>query len=69
MGDIRCEYVIYFIKLEGKRTLGRPWHQWTKSIKMDLKELACECAEWIQLAQDRVQWQASLNVVMNLWVS
>jgi len=25
--------------------------------------------DWIQLAQDRDQWQAVMNTVMNLWVS
>jgi hypothetical protein len=24
-------------------------------------------AKWIRMAQDRVQWRASLNTVMNLW--
>jgi hypothetical protein len=26
------------------------------------------CREWIQLAQDRVQWQSPVNTPMNLWV-
>jgi hypothetical protein len=25
-------------------------------------------ANWIRLGQDRVQWQAFVNTVMNLWV-
>jgi hypothetical protein len=28
------------------------------NIKMDHNEIRCEGVEWIQLAQDRVQWQA-----------
>jgi hypothetical protein len=24
--------------------------------------------DWIELAQDRVRWQAVVNVIMNLWV-
>jgi hypothetical protein len=35
---------------------------------MDPKEIACEDADWIQLAQDRVQWQDFVNTVMNLQV-
>jgi hypothetical protein len=26
------------------------------------------CVEWIKLAEDRDQWQALVNTVMNLWV-
>jgi hypothetical protein len=37
-------------------------------IKMDLKEIRWKGVEWIHLAQDRVQWQAPVNVVMNLLV-
>jgi hypothetical protein len=36
---------------------------------MDLKEIGCEeDMDWIQLALDRFQWQALMNIVMNLWV-
>jgi hypothetical protein len=35
---------------------------------MDLREKGIDGVNWIQLAQDRVQWQASVSVVMNLWV-
>jgi hypothetical protein len=32
---------------------------------MDLKDIGYEDADWIQLAQDKVQEQASVNTVMN----
>jgi hypothetical protein len=35
---------------------------------MDLREIGIDGAKWIQLAQDRVQWWAFLNMVMNLQV-
>jgi len=35
---------------------------------MDVKETGCEDMNCICLAQDRIQWKALLNVVMNLWV-
>jgi hypothetical protein len=40
---------------EGKRPLGRPRRKWEDSIKMDLREIGIDGANWIQLAQDRVQ--------------
>jgi hypothetical protein len=53
---------------EGKRPLGRPRHRWEDNIKMDLEEIGIDGANWIQLAQDRVQWWAFVNTVMNLQV-
>jgi hypothetical protein len=38
------------------------------NIKMDLKKIGIEGANWIRLAQDRVQWRAFVNTVMNLRV-
>jgi hypothetical protein len=42
---------------EGKRPLGRPRCRWEDNIKMDLRETEIDGANWILLAQDRVQWQ------------
>jgi hypothetical protein len=53
---------------EGKRPLGRPRRRWEDNIKMDLTEMGIDGANWIQLAQDRVQWRACVNTVMNLRV-
>jgi hypothetical protein len=35
---------------------------------MDLMEIGINGVNWIQLAQDRVQWQAFVNRVVSLWV-
>jgi hypothetical protein len=53
---------------EGKRPLGRLKRMWEDNIKMDLREIGLDGANWIQLAQDRVQWRACVNTVMNLRV-
>jgi hypothetical protein len=53
---------------ERKRPLGRPRRRLEVNIKMDLREIGIDGANWIQLAQDRDKWQASVNTVMNLRV-
>jgi hypothetical protein len=53
---------------EGKRPLGRPRCRWEDNIKMDLREIGINGANWIRLAQDRVQWRAFVNTVMDLRV-
>jgi hypothetical protein len=53
---------------EAKRPLGRPRHRWEDNIKMDLREIGIDGANWICLAQDRVRWRACVNTVMNLRV-
>jgi hypothetical protein len=35
---------------------------------MDLREIEWGVMDWIDLAQDRAQWKALVNTVMNLWV-
>jgi hypothetical protein len=35
---------------------------------MDLRKIGLNGANLIWLAQDRVQWWAFVNMVMNLWV-
>jgi hypothetical protein len=40
--------------LQGKRPLGRPRRRWEGNIKMDLREIVIDWANWIWLAQDRV---------------
>jgi hypothetical protein len=54
--------------LEGKRSLGRPRRRWVNNIKMNLREIGRNGMDWIDLAQDRDQWRALVNAVMNLRV-
>jgi hypothetical protein len=53
-------------KPEGKRPLGRPRRRWEDNIKMGLREIGIDAANWIQLAQDRFQWWDFMNTAMNL---
>jgi hypothetical protein len=54
--------------LGGKRPLGRPRRRWEDNIKRDLRDIGIDGTNWIQLAQDGVQWRAFVNTVMNLRV-
>jgi hypothetical protein len=67
-GDKRNEYRILAGKSEGKRPLGRPRYRWEDDIKMDLREIGWGGVDRIDLAQDRDQWRALINTVMNLRV-
>jgi hypothetical protein len=39
------------------------------SIPTDLRETGCRGMDWIYLAQDRDQWRALVNTVMNLRIT
>jgi hypothetical protein len=67
-GGERCFYGLLVGRPEGKNPLGRPRRRWEENIKMDLREIVIDGANWIRLAQDRVQWWAFVNTVMNLRV-
>jgi hypothetical protein len=64
----RNVYRILEGKPEGKRPLGRPRHRWVDNIKMNLTETVWDGMDWTDLAQDRDQWRALVNAVMNLRV-
>jgi hypothetical protein len=53
---------------EGKGPLGRPRRRWEDNIKLDFREIGIDGTNWIELAQDRVQWRTFANIVMNLRV-
>jgi hypothetical protein len=68
MGEGRGVYRALVEKPEDKRPEGRPRRRWEDNINMDLREIGMDGANWIQLAQDRVQWRAFVNTIMNLRV-
>jgi hypothetical protein len=68
MGETRKAYRILVGKPERKRPLGRPKHRWVDNIKIDLRETGWDCMDWIDLAQNREQWRALVDTVMNLGV-
>jgi hypothetical protein len=68
MGEGRGVYRVLDGRPEGKRPLGRPRRRWEDNIKMDLMEIGIDGANWIHLAQDRVQWRACVNTVMSFRV-
>jgi hypothetical protein len=67
-GEERNAYRILVRNPEGKRPLGRPRRRWKDNFKVDLREIGWGGMDWIALAQDRNQWRAFVNTVMNLRV-
>jgi hypothetical protein len=69
----RTEKLIYAYsnlvgRLEGNRPLGGPGRRWEDNIKMDLREMGWKVVDWMHLTQDKDQWRALINTVINLWV-
>jgi hypothetical protein len=66
MREKRNAYVILVGKPEGKRSLGKQRRWWVDDIKIYLREIGWNDMDWIDLAQDKDQWRALENTVMNL---
>jgi hypothetical protein len=66
MGEGRGIYRVLVWRPEGKRPPRTPRRRLEVNIKMNLRERGIDGANWIQLAQDRVQWRAYVNTVMNV---
>jgi hypothetical protein len=50
-----------------KFSLRRRW--WVDNIKIDLRYIGWDGVNWIDLTQDRDQWRALVNTMLNLQVS
>jgi hypothetical protein len=68
MEEIRIAFRILVWKPKGKRPLGIRRHRWEDNIKIDLRDIGWEVVGLIHLAQDRDQWRAVVNTVMDLRV-
>jgi hypothetical protein len=66
MGQTRNVYNILVGIPEVKRPLGRPKHRWKYNIRINLTEIGWVSLDWMHLAEDRDQWCAPVNTVMNL---
>jgi hypothetical protein len=67
-GEKRDAYRILVGKPEEKRPLGMPRRRWMDNIKIHQREIGWDGMDWIDLAQDRDQWRALVNMVMSLRV-
>jgi hypothetical protein len=67
-GEKRNTYRILVGKPEEKRPLGRPRRRWANNIKIVLREIGWDCMDWINLAQNKDQWRALVNMEMNFRV-
>jgi hypothetical protein len=64
----RNAYRILVGKPERKRPLGRPRRRWLDNIKLDIKDVGWSAVDCIDVAQDRDEWRALVNTVMNLQI-
>jgi hypothetical protein len=53
---------------EHKTLPGRVRFTWKNNIKILLKEIGWDGANWINLAQDRYQWRVIVKTIMNIRV-
>jgi hypothetical protein len=61
-------YKVLVGKPEGMSPLGRPRHRWVDNIKMDLRETGWGGTDWFHLVQNRDEWRAVVDTVMNFRV-
>jgi hypothetical protein len=66
MGEMINAYKILAEKPEEKRSLRKSIRIWEDNIKVEV--VGWEGMNWIHLAQDRDQWRAPVNSVLNLRV-
>jgi len=65
---VRNSYKILVGTPEGQRPLGRPRRIWESNIEICLRVTVWEDMDLMHVAEDRDQWLAFVNTVMNLHV-
>jgi hypothetical protein len=64
----RGTHIDYWWDTQKERITRKTNTQVGDNIEMDLGEIRWGGVDWIYLAEDRDQWRAHVNMVMNLWV-
>jgi hypothetical protein len=65
VGEKNCAYSVSIGNPEETGSVEGPRRRWEDAIKMDLGEIGWGGMDWIDLAQDRDQWRALVNMVMS----
>jgi hypothetical protein len=68
MGEKRNAYRILVGNQEGKRSLRRQRRRWVDNTKIILRDIGWDGVDWMDMAQDRDQWRALVNMILNLRV-
>jgi hypothetical protein len=68
IGKMRNSYNFLVGKPGGKGPLERLKRRGEGNIRMDLKETGWQSVDWIHLAQEKDQWRALVNKVINVRV-
>jgi hypothetical protein len=65
IGEKRNECRILMGKRDRRRWLGKPRLRWKYYNKTNLKEIGWDDVDWTYVAQDRRNWRAHVNKVIN----
>jgi hypothetical protein len=65
-GEKRNAYRILVESQKKNRPLGRPKRRLVDYIKIDLGEIGWDGMDWVGPPQNKYQWRALVNTVMNL---
>jgi hypothetical protein len=62
-GEEKC-----ILDIGGKARRKETTTRWVNKIKLDLRDKGWDCMNWIDVAQDRDQWRALVNMEIKLQV-
>jgi len=68
MGEKRRLYSILVERPDGRRSLGRSRRRCDDNIRRDFREGGVRDKNWLDVAQDGIQWRTFVTVAMNLRV-
>lgn len=66
--NMKNSYKVLVGKSEEKKQIGGRSHTWHNITKTDVERIGSEDVDSIKLAQDKLEWQDPLNMVINFGV-